>query len=184
MTIDFGDPLPDDNTLTYTATGVLAGETLVGGLKFEPDVYAYEEGAVPVGNYDIVADSELNNEKNPNYDITEVRGTEALRVLALTAYIEADGNSIVFGTETYTLNFTFGTETYTLNFTAHDRKGNPIDKSLISGELALDGNQTGILPVGYYDIVLGTLECANYVVELSGNPQLSVTPKTVKARSA
>ncbi len=174
VTIDFGDPLPDDDALTYTATGVLAGETLVGGLKFADNVYELAaQGSVPVGNYDIVADSELNNEKNPNYDITEVRGTEALRVLALTAYIEADGNSIVFGTETYTLNFT-----------AHDRKGNPIDKSLISGELALDGNQTGILPVGYYDIVLGSLACANYVVELSGNPQLSVTPKTVTVTSS
>lgn len=174
VTIDFGDPLPDDDALTYTATGVLAGETLVGGLKFAPDVYELAaQGSLPVGNYDIVADSELNNDLNPNYDITEVRGTEALRVLALTAYIEADGNSVVFGTETYTLNFT-----------AHDRKGNPIDKSLISGELALDGNQTGILPVGYYDIVLGSLACANYVVELSGNPQLSVTPKTVTVTSS
>ena len=174
VTIDFGDPLPDDDALTYTATGVLAGETLVGGLKFADNVYELAaQGPVPVGNYDIVADSELNNEKNPNYDITEVRGTEALRVLALTAYIEADGNSIVFGTETYTLNFT-----------AHDRKGKPIAKSLFSGELALRDNVSGILAVGNYDIVLGTLECANYVVELSGNPQLSVTPKTVTVTSS
>lgn len=174
VTIDFGDPLPDDDALTYTATGVLAGETLVGGLKFAPDVYELAaQGPVPVGNYDIVADSELNNDLNPNYDITEVRGTEALRVLALTAYIEADGNSVVFGTETYTLNFT-----------AHDRKGKPIAKSLFSGALALRDNPSGILTVGNYDIVLGTLECANYVVELSGNPQLSVTPKTVTVTSS
>ncbi len=174
VTIDFGDPLPDDDALTYTATGVLAGETLVGGLKFAPDVYELAaQGSVPVGNYDIVADSELNNEKNPNYDITEVRGTEALRVLALTAYIEADGNSVVFGTETYTLSFT-----------AHDRKGNSLNNDIFSGKLALRDNPSGILTVGNYDIVLGTLECANYVVELSGNPQLSVTPKTVTVTSS
>lgn len=172
VTIDFGDPLPADSELTYTATGLVGGETLVGGLKFEPDVYAYEEGTVPVGNYDIVADSELNNDLNPNYDITEVRGTEALRVLALTAYIEADGNSIVFGTETYTLNFT-----------AHDRKGNPIDKSFISGELALRDNVSGILAVGNYDIVLGTLACENYEIALSGTPQLEVTPKPITVTS-
>lgn len=174
VTIDFGDPLPDDDALTYTATGVLAGETLVGGLKFAPDVYELAaQGPVPVGNYDIVADSELNNDLNPNYDITEVRGTEALRVLALTAYIEADGNSVVFGTETYTLNFT-----------AHDRKGNSLNNDIFSGKLALRDNPSGILTVGNYDIVLGTLECANYVVELSGNPQLSVTPKTVTVTSS
>lgn len=174
VTIDFGDPLPDDDALTYTATGVLAGETLVGGLKFAPDVYELAaQGSVPVGNYDIVADSELNNDRNPNYDITEVRGTEALRVLALTAYIEADGNSIVFGTETYTLSFT-----------AHDRKGNSLNNDIFSGKLALRDNPSGILTVGNYDIVLGTLECANYVVELSGNPQLSVTPKTVTVTSS
>lgn len=174
VTIDFGDPLPDDDALTYTATGVLAGETLVGGLKFADNVYELAaQGPVPVGNYDIVADSELNNEKNPNYDITEVRGTEALRVLALTAYIEADGNSIVFGTKTYTLNFT-----------AHDRKGNLLNNDIFSGKLALRDNPSGILTVGNYDIVLGTLECANYVVELSGNPQLSVTPKTVTVTSS
>lgn len=174
VTIDFGDPLPDDDALTYTATGVLAGETLVGGLKFADNVYELAaQGSLPVGNYDIVADSELNNEKNPNYDITEVRGTEALRVLALTAYIEADGNSVVFGTETYTLNFT-----------AHDRKGNSLNNDIFSGKLALRDNPSGILTVGNYDIVLGTLECANYVVELSGNPQLSVTPKTVTVTSS
>ncbi len=174
VTIDFGDPLPDDDALTYTATGVLAGETLVGGLKFAPDVYELAaQGSVPVGNYDIVADSELNNDLNPNYDITEVRGTEALRVLALTAYIEADGNSIVFGTETYTLNFT-----------AHDRKGNLLNNDIFSGKLALRDNVSGILAVGNYDIVRGTLDCANYVVELSGNPQLSVTPKTVTVTSS
>lgn len=174
VTIDFGDPLPDDDALTYTATGVLAGETLVGGLKFADNVYELAaQGSVPVGNYDIVADSELNNDLNPNYDITEVRGTEALRVLALTAYIEADGNSIVFGTETYTLNFT-----------AHDRKGNSLNNDIFSGKLALRDNPSGILTVGNYDIVLGTLECANYVVELSGNPQLSVTPKTVTVTSS
>lgn len=174
VTIDFGDPLPDDDALTYTATGVLAGETLVGGLKFADNVYELAaQGPVPVGNYDIVADSELNNDLNPNYDITEVRGTEALRVLALTAYIEADGNSVVFGTETYTLSFT-----------AHDRKGNSLNNDIFSGKLALRDNPSGILTVGNYDIVLGTLECANYVVELSGNPQLSVTPKTVTVTSS
>ena len=174
VTIDFGDPLPADAKLTYTANGVLAGETLVGGLKFADNVYELAaQGSVPVGNYDIVADSELNNDLNPNYDITEVRGTEALRVLALTAYIEADGNSIEFGTETYTLNFT-----------AHDRKGNPLDNGIFRGNLTLSGSPSGILPVGYYNIDLGTLECDNYVVTLSGNPQLSVTPKTVTVTSS
>ena len=174
VNIDFGDPLPEENTLTYTAIGVLEGETLVGGLKFAPDVYELaQQGSVPVGNYNIVADSELNNDRNPNYDITEVRGTDALRVLALTAYIEADGNSIVFGTETYTLNFT-----------AHDRKGKPIDNDIFSGELALRDNVSGILAVGNYDIDRGTLKCANYVVTLSGNPQLSVTPKLVTVTSS
>lgn len=174
VTIDFGDELPEDESLTFTVTGLVSGETLVGGLKFADNVYELAaQGSVPVGNYDIVADSELNNDLNPNYDITEVRGTEALRVLALTAYIKADGNSIVFGTETYTLNFT-----------AHDRKGNLLNNDIFSGKLALRDNVSGILAVGNYDIVRGTLDCANYVVELSGNPQLSVTPKTVTVTSS
>lgn len=179
--IDFGDDLPKDESLTYTATGLVGDETLVGGLKFEAEVYTLDQaGNLAVGAYDIVADSKLNNEYNPNYNITAIYGADTFNVLALTAYIEADGNSIVFGTKFGT---EFGTETYTLKFTAHDRKGNPIDKSFISGELALRDNVSGILPVGNYDIVLGTLVCENYVVELSGNPQLSVTPKTVTVTS-
>ena len=175
--IDFGDDLPKDESLTYTATGLVGDETLVGGLKFEAEVYTLDQaGNLAVGAYDIVADSKLNNENNPNYNITAIYGADTFNVLPLTAYIEADGNSIVFGTE-------FGTETYTLDFTAHDRKGNPIDNDIFDGALALRDNVSGILPVGNYDIVLGTLVCANYVVTLSGNPQLSVTPKTVTVTS-
>ena len=175
--IDFGDELPKDESLTYTATGLVGDETLVGGLKFEAEVYTlYQADKLAVGAYDIIADEFLNNESNPNYNITAINGADTFNVLPLTAYIEADGNSIVFGTE-------FGTETYTLDFTAHDRKGNPIDNDIFDGALALRDNVSGILPVGNYDIVLGTLVCANYVVTLSGNPQLSVTPKTVTVTS-
>lgn len=174
VTIDFGDPLPKDESLTFTVTGLVSGETLVGGLKFAPEVYELaQQGSVPVGNYDIIADSELNNDRNPNYDITFEDGADTFKVLALTAYIEADGNSIVFGTETYTLNFT-----------AHDRKGNSLNNDIFSGKLALRDNPSGILTVGNYNIDLGTLKCDNYVVTLSGNPQLSVTPKTVTVTSS
>ena len=174
VNIDFGDPLPEEESLTFTVTGLVSGETLVGGLKFEAEVYTlYQAGNLAVGSYDIIADEFLNNENNSNYNITAINGADTFNVLALTAYIEADGNSVVFGTETYTLSFT-----------AHDRKGNPIDNDIFSGELALRDNVSGILAVGNYDIVLGTLKCANYVVELSGNPQLSVTPKTVTVTSS
>ena len=128
-----------------------------------------------VGAYDIVADSKLNNENNPNYNIAAINGADTFNVLALTAYIEADGNSIVFGTETYTLKFT-----------AHDRKGNPIDTEdtdIFSGALALRDNVSGILAVGNYDIVLGTLACKNYEIALSGTPQLEVTPKRITITS-
>ena len=174
VNIDFGDPLPEEESLTFTVTGLVSGETLVGGLKFEAEVYTlYQAGNLAVGSYDIIADEFLNNENNSNYNITAIDGADTFNVLALTAYIEADGNSVVFGTETYTLSFT-----------AHDRKGNPIDNDIFSGELALHDNVSGILAVGNYDIVLGTLGCANYVVELSGNPQLSVTPKPVTVTSS
>ena len=174
VNIDFGDPLPKDESLTFTVKGLVSGENLKGGLKFEAEVYTrYQAGKLAVGSYDIIADEFLNNENNPNYNITAIEGEDTFNVLPLTAYIEADGNSIVFGTETYTLNFT-----------AHDRKGNPIDNDIFSGELALRDNVSGILAVGNYDIDRGTLKCANYVVTLSGNPQLSVTPKTVTVTSS
>ena len=86
-----------------------------------------------VGAYDIIADEFLNNESNPNYNITAINGADTFNVLALTAYIEADGNTIVFGTETYTLKFT-----------AHDRKGNPINNDIFSGALALRDNANAI----------------------------------------
>lgn len=171
--IDFGDDLPKDESLTYTATGLVGDETLVGGLKFEAEVYTLDQaGNLAVGAYDIVADEFLNNEYNPNYNITAINGANTFNVLALTAYIEADGNSIVFGTETYTLSFT-----------AHDRKGNPIDNDIFSGALALRDNVSGILAVGNYDIVLGTLTCKNYEIALSGTPQLEVKPKLVTVTS-
>ena len=170
--IDFGDDLPKDESLTYTATGLVGDETLVGGLKFEAEVYTLDQaGNLAVGAYDIVADEFLNNEYNPNYNITAIYGADTFNVLPLTAYIEADGNSIVFGTETYTLKFT-----------AHDRKGNPINTGF-RGELALRDNVSGILAVGNYDIVLGTLECKNYEIALSGTPQLEVKPKLVTVTS-
>lgn len=180
VTIDFGDELPADATLTYTANGVLSGETLVGGLKFAPDVYELAaQGSVPVGNYDIVADSELNNDNNPNYDISEVRGTDALRVLALTAYIDASGNSI-----------TFGDTTFTLSYTAHDRKGNEIDTSKLSGALGIGYTMPtdDILPVGRYAITVGTLYSENYIIVLNTDggdpPYLEVKPKLVTVTSA
>ena len=172
--IDFGDELPKDESLTYTATGLVGDETLVGGLKFEAEVYTlYQADKLAVGAYDIIADEFLNNESNPNYNITAINGADTFNVLALTAYIEADDNSIVFGTDT---------KTYTLKFTAHDRKGNPIDNGF-RGELALRDNVSGILAVGNYDIVLGTLVCENYDIALSGTPQLEVKPKLVTVTS-
>ena len=180
VNIDFGDPLPEENTLTYTAIGVLEGETLVGGLKFAPEVNELaQQGSVPVGNYDIVADSELNNDRNPNYYITEVRGAGALRVLALTAYIDASGNSI-----------TFGDTSFTLNYTAHDRKGNEIATSEFTGALGIGYTMPvdNILPAGRYAITVGTLDSENYVIELNNDngepPYLEVKPKLVTITSA
>lgn len=180
VNIDFGDPLPEENTLTYTAIGVLEGETLVGGLKFAPEVYELaQQGSVPVGNYDIVADEDLNNGNNPNYSITEVRGTDALRVLALTAYIDASGNFI-----------TFGDTSFTLNYTAHDRKGNEIATSEFTGALGIGYTMPvdNILPAGRYAITVGTLDSENYVIELNNDngepPYLEVKPKLVTITSA
>ena len=180
VNIDFGDPLPEENTLTYTAIGVLEGETLVGGLKFADNVYELaQQGSVPVGNYDIVADSELNNDRNPNYDISEVRGAGALRVLALTAYIDASGNFI-----------TFGDTSFTLKYTAHDRKGNEIATSEFTGALGIGYTmpEDDILPAGRYAITEGTLDSENYVIELNNDngepPYLEVKPKLVTITSA
>ena len=180
VNIDFGDPLPEEESLTFTVTGLVSGETLVGGLKFEAEVYTlYQAGNLAVGSYDIIADEFLNNENNSNYNITAIDGADTFNVLALTAYIEADGNSVVFGTETYTLSFT-----------AHDRKGNEIATSEFTGALGIGYTmpEDNILPAGRYAITVGTLDSENYVIELNNDngepPYLEVKPKLVTITSA
>lgn len=178
VVIDFGDPLPEISSLTYTVTGLVGDDKLIGGLVFADNVY--DTSPVSVGKYDILPDATLSDpDKNPNYNITVI-GTERFEVCALTAYVDATGNTIVFGDASFTLSYT-----------AKDRKGNVIDPSVFTGKLDLLYTMPvdDILPAGRYAITPGNLSSENYIVVLNtdaeGNPPyLEVLPKLVTVTSA
>lgn len=177
VVIDFGDPLPEISSLTYTVTGLVGDDKLIGGLVFADNVSA--TSPIPVGKYDILPDETLSDpDANPDYNITVI-GTERFEVCALTAYVDATGNTIVFGDASFTLSYT-----------AKDRKGNVIDPSVFTGKLDLLYTMPvdDILPAGRYAITPGNLESDNYIVVLNtdaeGNPPyLEVLPKRVTVTS-
>ena len=178
VVIDFGDPLPEISSLTYTVTGLVGDDKLIGGLVFADNVY--DTSPVSVGKYDILPDETLSDpDENSNYNITVI-GTERFEVCALTAYVDATGNRIVFGDASFTLSYT-----------AKDRKGNVIDPSVFTGKLDLLYTMPvdDILPAGRYAITRGSLSSENYIVVLNtdaeGNPPyLEVLPKLVTVTSA
>ena len=175
VVIDFGDPLPEISSLTYTVTGLVGDDKLIGGLVFADNV----SSPVSVGKYDILPDAALSDpNENPNYNITVI-GTSRFEVCALTAYIDATGNTI-----------DFGDASFTLSYTAKDRKGNVIDPSVFTGKLDLLYTMPvdDILPAGRYAITPGSLSSENYIVVLNtdaeGNPPyLEVLPKRVTVTS-
>ena len=177
VVIDFRDPLPEISSLTYTVTGLVGDDKLIGGLVFADNVS--DTSPVPVGKYDILPDATLSDpDKNPNYNITVI-GTERFEVCALTAYVDATGNKI-----------DFGESSFTLSYTAKDRKGNVIDPSEFKGKLDLLYTMPvdDILPAGRYAITPGNLSSENYIVVLNtdaeGNPPyLEVLPKRVTVTS-
>lgn len=177
VVIDFGDPLPEISSLTYTVTGLVGDDKLIGGLVFADNVD--DTSPVSVGKYDILPDATLSDpDKNSNYNITVI-GTERFEVCALTAYVDATGNTIVFGESSFTLSYT-----------AKDRKGNVIDRSVFTGKLDLLYTMPvdDILPAGRYAITPGNLSSENYIVVLNtdaeGNPPyLEVLPKRVTVTS-
>ena len=176
VVIDFGDS-PPESSLTYTVTGLVGDDKLIGGLVFADNVYY--TSPVSVGKYDILPDATLSDpDKNPNYNITVI-GTERFEVCALTAYVDATGNKIVFGESSFTLSYT-----------AKDRKGNVINPSEFKGKLDLLYTMPvdDILPAGRYAITPGNLSSENYIVVLNtdaeGNPPyLEVLPKLVTVTS-
>ncbi len=178
VVIDFGDRLPEISSLTYTVTGLVGDDKLIGGLVFADNVY--DTSPVSVGKYDILPDETLSDpDANPDYNITVI-GTSRFEVCALTAYIDATGNTIVFGESSFTLSYT-----------AKDRKGNVIDRSVFTGKLDLLYTMPvdDILPAGRYAITPGSLSSENYIVVLNtdaeGNPPyLEVLPKRVTVTSA
>ncbi|MBQ7793279.1 MAG: chitobiase/beta-hexosaminidase C-terminal domain-containing protein, partial [Clostridia bacterium] len=127
----------NDTALTYTAEGLVNGDTLTGTLS--------RETGENVGTY-VITQGTLTNENNPNYDITFVEGTFTINGVDISAATAVQNGTLTYdGTvQTPTFIVTLGNTTladddYDVTVTAQTNAGSYT--AIITGK----GNCTGTI---------------------------------------
>jgi len=152
QTMTYGGIVP---ALTYTQTGLVAGDSITGSLAFDTPVTS----ASPVGAYNI---NQGTLQASNNYNLTFTDGT--LTVDSATLMIAPTGATVNYGAAIPTLGFTVESG-LVLGQTA----------SVITGQLTTTATST--VPVGSYSISLGTLAAPNYQIMLDpAAPGVTIDP--------
>ena len=206
VTIRIGDPIPSNDTLTYTTSPSTLPDELVGGLLLD-----VEGTPTEVGTYNIIADAEMLGDGNKNYNIT-MNGSGKFEITKLTALLTPTaGQNAVFGA---TLSFGVNEGQINLPFTIVDNLYKDIDLSHLigdefNGSLSIDVSQvagapiqqegesnadyharkntwlaTNYLPAGEYDITIGDFSAkdhggvVNYII-VCASGTFTINPKPV-----